>query len=364
MDVEFPERVQVFIGPNGSGKSNILEAIFILGQGKSFRFSQVADWISQGNSECLVKAQIRIKDLSSELRLLAQTTGKAFYCQGKKIPSKKLQDIFPLILFSPESLEAIKGSAEQRRNLLDDVVCTSIPKGSAQLEAFSRLLKTRNRLLRNICQNPEDKNSLDVLMSLQDLYLVQAAEVVALRLRIIRQLELYLQENIRRLTRQNQRPVGFDYLISGQKLEAPLEQVASQAHHWMKNRWQTLHSTELSTGSSLIGPHKHDVRIQMDGRDSRIFCSQGQQRTLILAFKMAHIVYHGKTHEVDPLLLLDDVLSELDEATQKSFLEFLQEQSSQVILTSTEMPECISHHSLKVTDLTTWTSKSEQGLWV
>ncbi|MBO9668387.1 MAG: DNA replication and repair protein RecF, partial [Bdellovibrio sp.] len=107
---------------------------------------------------------------------------------------------------------------------------------------------------------------------------------------------------------------------------------------------------ELSSGTSLVGPHKHDIVFLYGGKDSRFFCSQGQQRAIILSFKMAQIVYHRKAHGTYPVLMLDDVLSELDKAKRDALITFLHEINTQIFVTTTDftLPESFSLDQLSV----------------
>jgi DNA replication and repair protein RecF len=111
-----------------------------------------------------------------------------------------------------------------------------------------------------------------------------------------------------------------------------------------------LRESEIQSGLSLVGPHKHDIRILFAGKDSRFFCSQGQQRALILSFKMAQILYHQRAHQVHPFLLLDDVLSELDPVRRSNLVAFLKDIPAQIFLTATDLsfPMDFGSHRLSV----------------
>jgi DNA replication and repair protein RecF len=105
----------------------------------------------------------------------------------------------------------------------------------------------------------------------------------------------------------------------------------------MHKRTLELRDSELNSGSSLVGPQRHDIRVLFAGKDSRFFCSQGQQRALILSFKMAQILYHHRSYEVYPFLLLDDVLSELDPVRRTNLVKFLRDIPAQIFLTTTDL---------------------------
>jgi DNA replication and repair protein RecF len=127
--------------------------------------------------------------------------------------------------------------------------------------------------------------------------------------------------------------ISVDYVISQKN---HLHSTAQQLYDTMSQRAQELLSSEMQSGITLVGPHKHEIQFLIDQNDSRFFCSQGQQRAFILAFKMAQIVYHERLHKQSPILLLDDVMSELDLDKQRFLMEFLQQSSSQIIVTTTD----------------------------
>jgi DNA replication and repair protein RecF len=128
--------------------------------------------------------------------------------------------------------------------------------------------------------------------------------------------------------------ISVDYLISG---ESALNWSDSQVFDALKKRHQSLALQEVAYGGSLVGPHKHDIKFLFNGNDSRFYCSQGQQRALILALKIAQIVYHHQVHKTYPILLLDDVLSELDMKKRMRLMKFLEQVSAQILITSTDL---------------------------
>ena len=126
--------------------------------------------------------------------------------------------------------------------------------------------------------------------------------------------------------------IAVDYVISG---KSAIDWDQNQVYDAQTLRLKQLASAEMATGQSLVGPHKHDVRFLFDGEDSRSFCSQGQQRSLVLAMKIAQVELHKQVHGLYPILLLDDVLSELDPIRQTSLLALLQDLEAQIFLTNT-----------------------------
>jgi DNA replication and repair protein RecF len=335
---EFTKGINLFVGPNGRGKTNILEAIFILCQGKSFRPGDNKALINFSGTSAFLKAElINNRNLTkSILACSIEPQKKHFLINGKKISATLLPSQVPAVIFSPESLSVIKETSEQRRNLLDDFVNEQSSLNSQVLRNFHKVLQTRNKFLRELkLQIAISKSSYLVLESLNESFLKSAVDVTMLRIHNINLILPFLRSSIQKMFGGNVE-ITVDYVVSGETM--------GQAKHSdifdsMRNRLIELQKSEISLGHSLVGPHKHDIKFLINGKDSRFFCSQGQQRSIILAFKIAQIVYHRTVLNRDPVLLLDDVLSELDNVRRLSLLQLVSEFNTQIFISATDVPE-------------------------
>jgi DNA replication and repair protein RecF len=197
-------------------------------------------------------------------------------------------------------------------------------------------LRTRNRILKDHRSGKSTRPaSLRLLESLDGVFFPLAVELSLLRLQALKALSPDLIEAFR-FVLSSPASVEIDYLISGRNAT---DWNRSEIMDAMHQRGLELRTQELETGVTLVGPHRHDIRFLFAGKDSRYFCSQGQQRALILSYKMAQIMYHQRTHQVCPFLLLDDVLSELDPDRRTNLVRFLKEAiqtPSQIFLTTTD----------------------------
>ncbi len=337
--MEFPPGVIVFHGANGQGKTNLVEALHFLVRGESFRpatFETLAAHDGAGD-EARVRIDGRIleRELQHEIKLEFAEGKKSVTCNGHRVASANLARQFPVVLFSPESLSAIKSGPEQRRALLDDVIMTHSAGSVKILRDFRRALKARNRLLRDVRDGVTPKTqAIRILESLDPSYLPIASELTFNRLEALRDIHFDFQRAARSVLQNPDVEISVEYMISSQKAEAWSRSDILSALH---KRALELRESEIQSGTSLVGPHKHDVRFLFTGKDSRFFCSQGQQRALILSFKMAQILYHYKAHQVHPLLLLDDVLSELDPIRRTNLVSFLKDIPAQIFLTTTDL---------------------------
>lgn len=350
--VDFSAQTNVFVGDNGQGKSNILEAIYLLLTGESFRPSEVSHYVKWGSEAASLRGLFETDEHDSlDVLLKIQNGKKALSVNDKKFTAQDWRRMDPPILFSPESLNAIKGSAEERRALVDELVLNLSPMAHQTHQDFRKALRMRNKILRDYrdardaglgnrdLEKPVDK-TLALLDALNPKFLELAVIVTQQRIEALRKLEPDVNLAMQSVS-EGFPAIQLQYWISQQ----PAIHFSHQdIHNSLQKRLRDLQSAELSSGTSLVGPHKHDIVFLFGGNDSRFFCSQGQQRSLILAFKVAQIVYHRKVLKRRPILLLDDVLSELDGAKRKNFVELMKTMESQIVLTTTDydLPQVFS----------------------
>jgi DNA replication and repair protein RecF len=337
--VHLSDRVNFFFGDNGQGKTNLIEAVHIMSRGISFRPVQTSSLVKHDAPVGQIQGVFQRKNLSFEVAITLEGSRKVAMVNGKRATAADLARQFPCVLFSPESLAAIKEGPEQRRQLADELILIENPAQASLLHEYSRALKQRNRLLKAIASGQGQENqNIATLESLNRIFFVLATQLTYARIQALLAIKTDLVNALamiegRELGRENV-DISVDYLISD---ESALDWNEQNIYDALQKRLQILALNELRTGSSLVGPHKHDIRFLFSGNDSRFYCSQGQQRALILAFKIAQIVYHSRVHQTYPVLLLDDVLSELDSRKRVNLMKFLESISAQVLITSTDL---------------------------
>ncbi len=338
LDIEFNDRLNIIIGDNGQGKTNIIEAIHLLTEGESFRYSKNENLIGLGQNESAIHATIENNDLLSKMSLKITRSQKKLSVNGKPLTHTKLKN-FSSVLFSPESLNIIKESSDERRQLADQLVEQVTPHGYNLIRDFKKVLKTRNRLLKDISEEQiPSQMSRDTLESLNSSFLKLAAELTYLRICTLVEMRPEVEKALNQIhsTDSGGKKVdfNFNYIISDvDHKDSNLEKIVN----FLQKRMKDLEIAELKSGVSLIGPQKHDIAFLYNGNDSRFYCSQGQQRSIILAYKMAQIMYHYRVHEFYPILLLDDVLSELDLTKQESLISTLNQTETQTFVTTTDI---------------------------
>ena len=323
--------INIFIGKNGQGKTNLLETIYVASKGKSFRPGKIQEWKNQKidpESPCKLEFKLRDGKHSHHLKIIWGESTKQIFLDEKKVTSGKLLQLFPTILFSPESLLSIKEGPDKRRNLLDEMLTSSVGTQHFYTQ-YKKSLKNRNRFLKNSKESGTFNENL--YKSLNILFLNFSTQLTAARVDLLFKLNPHIKKALT--------------LIFGNELDYEFEYIISERHvkNWSPNeilefqqlRAKDLRNAELSYGSSLVGAHKHDLKFMLNGKDARFFSSQGQQRGLILAIKMAEVMYRFEQGE-KPILLLDDVLSELDFEKREKLYEFLSTFKTQIFITTTD----------------------------
>ena len=331
--------VNIFLGENGQGKTNLLEALYVLGKGQSFRPVQTDSFLPRGMEDSLgpysfVGAEIADRETQRKLEFKQQDSRKSWILDGKKVSRGTVTKTFPMVLFSPESLSSIKDGPEQRRLLLDEALCTHNPQKSPLLLQYKKVLRSRNRVLKELKKTEGPITShLDVLDSLSEPFIDAAAALSLQRIEVLKALEPYFKQAMLFIQGKDL-ALESRYLISE---TSAMQWDRAKIEQSLRKRMTELSSAERQSGISLVGPHKHDVRFLLKGEDSRFFGSQGQQRAIILSFKMAQIMYHYQAYGQYPVLFLDDVLSELDEQKRSHLVSFLSDIQAQIFLTTTDL---------------------------
>lgn len=334
-EVTFCSGVNILVGNNGQGKTNLLEALYLACKGRSFRYGPHDTLIEKNSSGAFVEAQIEHRDLEYPVLVNILKSRKHHTVLGKKWTASDLNRHFQCILFSPESLSAIKESAEHRRDLVDDFVVSYDPAASELIADYRKTLRTRNKILANYVEKLEDKSTTERLLeSINERFLHLAVSLTMKRLLALREIEPDFNHAMKLISAEAFEPVEITYSFTN---ENRLRNSHSEIEDCLAKRMEELRQAEMSVGASLIGPHKHDIAFLYGGQDSRYYCSQGQQRALIISFKIAQIVYHRRANGFYPILMLDDVLSELDQEKQEALIRFLGSLKAQIFVTTTDV---------------------------
>lgn len=304
----FNEGMNIIYGDNAQGKTNILEAIYVLATTKSHRTSNFKEMIRLGFKETHIKAVISRNDIDELIDIHYSTGGKKSVAINRQ-PVKKLSELFGVInviMFSPEDLGIIKNGPAGRRRFLDIELCQVDKLYLYNLKEYHKVLKQRNNLLKMIQKDPSFKDQLDIWDD----------QLVGFGSKIIEKRESFISELD---------PIfhHIHYNISGERELAHLSYDQHVTREGFLKKLQDRHGYDIKMGSTSVGPHRDDISFILDEIDIRQFGSQGQQRTAALSLKLSEIELVKRIIEDTPILLLDDVLSELDQNRQEHLLSYL-----------------------------------------
>jgi len=334
-------KLNVLIGHNAQGKTNIIEGLHVLSTLSSFRHATTTQLIQEGFEESQLEGRVYVDnkvDKFHDLRVRLAGVRRSCSVDDKIVDPGRYTTYLKAVVFSPESLMAIKTGPEARRDLLDEALAQVSSSAVQARWEFTKTLKQRNALLKQLKNELISLNYAREMLETLDLFYIDASSRLTWeRQNILLALQPIALETLAQILGEPDTALLIEYTDSQESWfnAVSLDQVKQRFLVAVSD--EKRRRAEEALGTTLTGPHRHDVRFVFNGKDSRIFASQGQQRALILAFKIAEIVYHGSTFGSFPILLLDDVLSELDEKKRNYLIEFLRSNEAQTFVTTTDL---------------------------
>lgn len=324
LTIDFDPGTNILYGNNAQGKTNILEAVYLSGTTKSHKGCKDKEIIRFGSEESHIRILIEKQSHLFQIDMhLKKNRSKGIAVN--KIPIKKASELFGilnLVFFSPEDLNIIKNGPSERRRFMDAELCQLDKIYLDNLAKYNKILNQRNKLLKDIYFRPDLKDTL----SIWNIQLVQyGKKIIKSRREFANQL--------------NEIVTGIHYNISGGKEKMLLSYDPNIQDHLFEEELEKAQEKDLKSGQTTVGPHRDDMSFSIDGIDIRKFGSQGQQRTCALSLKLSEIELVKKIMKDTPVLLLDDVLSELDGNRQNYLLKNICD--TQTIITCTGLDEFI-----------------------
>ncbi len=315
--------INVFVGDNAQGKTNILEAIYLCATARSHRTNKEKEVIAWDAQEAHIRLQIQKKNIEDQIDFHLDKRGKGVAIN--RIPINRLGDllgVLNVVMFSPEDLQMIKRSPGERRRFIDIELCQIDRIYYHVLQQYHKVLKQRNNLLKNFERTSDAQNLLEVW----DMQIIEyGTNVINKRVEFIKELEKLAQE--------------IHFNISGDKEKLEILYDPSVTTKDYAAKLSANHKGDIFRRSTSIGPHRDDLIFLINDMNVRTYGSQGQQRTVVLSIKLAQLKMIEKILGEQPVLLLDDVLSELDYHRQQ-FL-FAHTQDIQTLITCTGIEESV-----------------------
>jgi DNA replication and repair protein RecF len=333
--IEPGARFNVFHGDNAQGKTSLLEAIYALCTLRSFRTHRLAELVSFGSERASLAATVERNGLSHHYELLVAPRGRSARVDGKVVrPLSRYFGQFTVVLFAPEDLLVPRGTPADRRRFLDRAVFNRAPGHLVHVQAYEKVLRSRNQVLKS--HRERSGGPLRDLLAVYDDQLARTgARLVAARKRYLDELRAGFQAAFVAIARTG---AAADLRYDAAWPEGAAGAAAAAEEEFAAGLRALLArslSRDLARGITTVGPHRDDLQFILDGRPAAAYASQGQLRALVLAWKTAELLLLERTHGDPPVLLLDDVSSELDRSRNEYLFEFISNCPSQCFITTT-----------------------------
>ena len=310
----FSKDTTVITGTNGTGKTTLLEAIYVALRGTSFKGTDT-DILRHDSPWWKIEIT-----LENERRIITYDPSrpfskKQFIIDNKKTARLSKKDKYPIVLFEPEDLRVLTGSPQRRRQFIDSLINHVDPFYTHHLRTYEKALRQRNNLLKSPYCSPEQLFSWDILIA------EHGAAIITARTAYIERLNIELTKTYQYIANSHDEcEITYSYTGANTK-ERLLRELHTNTQH------------DIRTGSTSVGPHRHDIHVFLNGRPISSVGSRGENRTALLALKFIEVDIVEETTGKKPIILLDDVFSELDEMRQEKLKTKLH--NYQILITST-----------------------------
>lgn len=329
LQLNFHSKMNIIIGKNASGKTNILESVCVLGLTKTYKNGVEPNLISFGMNQCKIKGKVKTDKVLKNLEVFIEHGNKVLKVNRTEI--KKISDYISnlnVIVFTPEDLDIIKGSPSIRRNLLNIELSQISSQYLNTYNEYNKLLKMRNEYLKLLLTSSiADSTYLDIITE----KLIEKAIMIYLeRKKYLDFINDSIDSIYSKITKDHGLEVRYEPNI--EDLEFESEKIRKKMKYTFKKNYKK----ELNYGVTLFGPHRDDFSFYFNQNNLKFFGSQGQQRVAVIAFKLSEIDIFKSYKNTKPVLLLDDIFSELDITKRNHLLEYIN-QDIQSIITTTDI---------------------------
>ena len=304
--LDFTESPTVLVGPNGQGKTNFVEALVYATTGHSHRTSSDAIMVRSGEGEAIIRMSVEHNSRKVALDIRVAGSGaNTIHLNGAVTKRRDLARLFPTVLFAPEDMDLVRGEPDSRRTFLNDVLTDASPGFAGDLADFERVLRQRNTLLKSMRANPSaPAGTFDAWT---DSLVVLAARIMTARRRLVVELSPLVAAHYRAIAAADE---TLALSLSESIPEGtPDDLLVGILHHTLNEK----RAEEIDRGSTLVGPHRDDLTVVLNGLPARTHSSQGEAWSAALALRLAQVdLVRRNSVAGDPVVILDDVFSELD----------------------------------------------------
>ncbi|SHN33029.1 DNA replication/repair protein RecF [Gracilibacillus kekensis] len=344
LSVQFDDKINVFIGENAQGKTNLMEAIYVLGFSKSHRTTKDKELIQWEQNYAKIEGSIFKRKQKFPLEIQINNKGKK--AKLNHLEQKRLSDYIGalnIVMFAPEDLNLVKGSPQIRRRFIDMEIGQIQPIYIYHLGQYVKILKQRNHLLKQLQKRKND--DVTMLRVLTEQMTEHAAIILEKRFLFMKRLRSWAYEIHKGISRGIEE-LSLQYAATINVSEDDNKQ---RIINVLQETFTSIENKEVERGTTLIGPHRDDLLFYVNGKNVQTYGSQGQQRTTALSLKLAEIELIYQEINDYPILLLDDVLSELDDFRQSHLLDTIEGKVQTFV--STTSVDGIDHQTLEKAEI-------------
>ncbi|WP_058309201.1 DNA replication/repair protein RecF [Gracilibacillus massiliensis] len=344
LSVDFDDKINVFIGENAQGKTNLMEAIYVLGFSKSHRTTKDKELIQWEQNYAKIEGSIFKRQQKFPLEIQINNKGKK--AKLNHLEQKRLSDYIGalnIVMFAPEDLNLVKGSPQIRRRFIDMEIGQIQPIYIYHLGQYIKILKQRNHLLKQL--QKRKNNDVTMLRVLTDQMIEHAAIILEKRFLFMKRLRSWAFEIHKGISRGIEE-LNLQYAAT---IDVSEDDNKEKIIEVLQETFTTIEHKEVERGTTLIGPHRDDLLFYVNDKNVQTYGSQGQQRTTALSLKLAEIELIYQEINDYPILLLDDVLSELDDFRQSHLLDTIEGKVQTFV--STTSVDGIDHQTLEKAEI-------------
>jgi DNA replication and repair protein RecF len=332
----------LFSGRNGQGKTNLLESIYLLAYGKSFRTSTPRDCIQHGQAECRIEGTVSHGELQRDLQVVITNGEKRLFLFDKSVSLDDFVGNLHLLAFTHEHLNVVRGGPADRRAFLDRAMVTLYPGHVSHLTAYGRALRQKNKILAS-ARDGKGRIEHNLLDSWDEAIADPGARIVENRLRYVERMKENLPQGL-----FGAEELKMHYFPSVGANEVSVQSIEEN----FRERLLQTREMDKKNGHTSVGPHRDDLKLYVNGKSLVSFGSAGQQRSGLLSLYFSQMEIHRKFHGFYPVFLMDDAEAELDEQRLNTFIHYLL-QRTQIFLTSSKqfllsaLPENTCHFKVQ-----------------
>lgn len=326
LNIDLNEKTNIFIGKNAQGKTNLLEAVYICATGRSFRTNRDREIINFDKEQAYIGAKMNIGRYERFIEIkMEKEKSKRIRVNKTELKSyKELYSGLNVVVFSPEDLKLVKEGPQERRNFLDLEISQMKPVYSYNITRYSKILHQRN----NLFKSNKFQKDIKPLLEIFDMQLAKiGTDIIIERNNYINELSKITKITHNKITLSNE-DLELRYTSNVKIFDSKSEMEKNYIEKLQKGI-----EKDLESKSTTIGPHRDDIIMTINNKDLKTYGSQGQQRTVVLSIKLSEVELIKKERGVYPVLLLDDVFSELDEERRKYLIKSFHEMQTLITVT-------------------------------